>query len=287
MFSNAHHPTTFPPAQPSRPNPQPPFFVPAPSRLMTHQCAAYNTCSFIHPNNFTSPIPASPNQPLTTLLLSLPLARKIHYLILTSRQIESLTRGWFAGSIPLAEVERRMSALEAQYDSLREDVECELESAWVNAGFLPADLTTFPTSSHVPGAAAIRPAVPATGILSASPTMTPAAPKDLKRKGDTASPRPAKKYKSKATGLNATGVAPILMHYSTDRSTDDERGSFALPSSPIGVRACMVPLSLGEKQRMKGFEWADAVRGRKGVRVWKAAIEDSCISPKGGVFKVY
>jgi hypothetical protein len=82
-----------------------------------------------------------------SLILSLPLAQKIHELILTSRRIQSIADGFFDGYLTQEQVARRMEVLEDQYDRLRDSVTGELETAWVRAGFLPAQMPTYPPAS--------------------------------------------------------------------------------------------------------------------------------------------
>jgi hypothetical protein len=186
-----------------------------------------------------------------------------------------------------AEAERKISILEEQYDELREDVECELESAWVNAGFFPPDIPSYPTSSKAPGTQSTRPAIPST----ASPHTTPffkdlnSTPNQhLKRKYNPyspVSPTFSPFYASKMPKIQHT-PEPIVISYSDD-STDSE-GLFPSPINPIGLRTCMIPLTPKERQKMVAFNWLKAGKGKVGVRSRKVLLED-CVSPMGTKWK--
>lgn len=197
-----------------------------------------------------------------TLLLSLPLAQKIHQLIVASRQIEGLARGWFNGSLNEGVAERRMSALELQYDELRNEVECELESAWVNAGFVPADLPstlpTFPPSHKAPGAHSVKPVMPTQAVLGKEVYVHPqyTVDKALKRKRDEEKQRANKREK---------------------QSVDEEEVHYGEPVQPIGLQTCMIPLKWGEKKRMRNWNWNWRGTGKGG------RVEEECVSPMGTV----
>jgi hypothetical protein len=250
-------------------------FIPAPSSLVTHQRPVYNTLA-LSPHRPTERSPASLSKPL----LSLPLARKINYLISVSRQIESLARGEFVESVQQEDVERCMSVLEQKYDELRQEVECELESAWVNAGLFPTDMPTFPASSKVPGTTSVRPNLPTLSIF------TPKT--ELKRKRELQShynsvTYPA--YKKPKNNARPTPI-PIQTHNESDRSYEDDPGvAYAKPASPMGVRNCMVPLTAGERKKMVEFEWMGVRGGRVGIRSGKI-LEEGCVSPRGGVYQL-
>lgn len=211
----------------------------------------------------------SSSGPLNTLLLSLSFAQKIHHLILVSRQIQGLARGWFSGSIQEADAERRMSELEERYDALRQEVECELESAWVNAGYLPIDIPTFPASRKTPGSASIKPAVPTQGLLcptNANPGYTVDTALKRKSEEDEYKAQYGNKKRKQSSGY--------------DYSSEEDAVSCALPIQPIGVTQAMKPLKHWERDALKKYEFSTAVRGRKGARMQKV-LWNECTSPKG------
>lgn len=88
----------------------------------------------------------------TSLILSLRLANRIHELILTSRRIQALANLLYSGTVTSQQSKPAMDALVDSYDRLRESVVTELEGAWVAAGFLPANIPTYPPASEILGA---------------------------------------------------------------------------------------------------------------------------------------
>ncbi|KAF2688998.1 hypothetical protein K458DRAFT_465669 [Lentithecium fluviatile CBS 122367] len=282
-------PRVFPqPAQNQHLKPTPFPFITSPSRLALHQPPARSGCSFTSPSNNFDTTPTSPTKPLTTLLLSLPLAQKIQALILLSRQIEALARGWFAGSAELPDVDGRMSVLEERYDGLREEVEGELECAWVNAGFVPADVCVpkFPASGKAPGTHSARPIVPNTGISTAMPSFNVVANlkstigKECKRK------QPDFPFPSLSTANKrpkaVPAPAPIQTFYDPS-SLSDSGEVYVQPASPTGLRTCMMPLKPWEMNAMRGFDWWIYARGKVGERS-RRELGEGCVSPRGGVY---
>ncbi|KAF2870244.1 hypothetical protein BDV95DRAFT_608246 [Massariosphaeria phaeospora] len=256
-------------------------FIPAPSRLVRHHCP-----TFIDPgsvdSNQSSLFQSSSQQghqqskPLTTLMLSLPLAQKIHQLIVTSRQIESLARGLFEGQMSEAEVARYMQGLESRYETLREDVECELESAWVNAGFLPA--ATIPTFPNFPPASQFNFTQQKAGNTDVYIDANYTVDKALKRK---------REVEEEETSSNGSSSDERVSKKRKAGDVDEEDWSSWDPLQPIGIQQAMIPLPGPAKRKLKN--WTFETGERKGQRKGRAKEEASgsgwCVSPCGTEFR--
>jgi len=172
-----------------------------------------------------------------------------------------------------------MLVLVEQYVGLREEVECELESARINSRFFSSDVSTFPASSNIAEITSTRPIVPPSSIFYPSLKTD----NEVKRKrevggyGNTDGPV-EKRFKTKST------PAPIQTSFESDQSYSDDSGVvFAQPASPVGSRTCMIPLTAWEGNRMGDFDWRVAGKRVVGVRGRKFFME-GCVSPRGGVY---
>jgi hypothetical protein len=231
-----------------------PFIAP-PSRLDIHQCANQSPTS---------------TKPLTTLTLSLPLAQKIHQLILASRQIENIARGLDSGMLNESQMARQMDSLDEQYSFLREDVECELETAWVNAGFLPASMPTFPAVVNKSAN------TPANDWAKDSYTVD----KDLKRKREiTDKNAKSAKRETKKRKRN------IKQEVESDASGVVEE-SWCAPVSvqPIGISRAMIPLGWPDRAKMAAWSWLSnkSIGNMRNLGDW----DEGPMSPRGTVFVV-
>ncbi|KAF2009738.1 hypothetical protein BU24DRAFT_415038 [Aaosphaeria arxii CBS 175.79] len=175
--------------------------------------------------------PTQPSTPQTSLLLSLSLAQKIHNLILASRQIEQFAHGTFNSSEGEKNVEKRIDNVISLYNSLREEVECELECVWVNAGLIPAQLPTFPVANN--------------GVINTHRN------KGMKRKRSMEEEihQENRNKKQKTEGITY------------DKAIEGEReGDWSAPTllQPIGESNTSIPLTKYEKYKMNawGFESA-------------------------------
>jgi hypothetical protein len=202
---------------------------------------------------------------LAALLLSLPLAQKIHRLLLTSRQIEWLARGLFSGGLSEREVAAQMSSLEFQYDNLREQVECELENAWVDAGFLPAKVSTFQAPSKTAKSKAPNP------HDWHKPSYT--VEKDLKRKHQ----EEEESGRNKPSSKKGKKKRKVIKRTESDVS---ECGMVPpTPLQPIGISHDMVPLGEEESSLMDSWSFSAALeRG--------GAMDQCLVSPMGTVFAI-
>ncbi|KAF2258143.1 hypothetical protein CC78DRAFT_572724 [Lojkania enalia] len=209
-------------------------FAPSPSRLVL----------------LSYPTP-KPIKPLTTLLLSLPLANKIHALLLISREIKLLAEKLFGGEISEQDVARQMSRLEERYEGVREEVEDELEAVWVNAGFLSPSPPTFPSSAgNIMFQKPEYNASPSSALLDSPPTSLDmkngddgmkfggyTVDKDLKRK------RPSQQ-KERGTGKM--------------RKVSEEVVGNNI--QPIGITQAMISLRGKEAWRLRNWDWKKACR---------------------------
>jgi len=132
-----------------------------------------------------------------------------------------------------------MSLLQGQYDTLREDVECELESAWVNAGFLPACLPKFPESSKK--------------NTSAKPSAG---------SGYTVDKALKRTRESEEEELKTGKKVKVDNDYSADE--EEKWGAV----DPIGLQVHHVPMTKEEKNRMCRFNFTGTKRGGVG---WEEA----------------
>ncbi|ORY17520.1 hypothetical protein BCR34DRAFT_583664 [Clohesyomyces aquaticus] len=241
-------PSRFQP-QPPTPGPIPPThatppFLPTPSRLIRHTCPT-----------FPSPTP------LTALLLSLPLAQKIHNLLLTNRCIEVLARKLFRGDMREADVARQMESLEERYDLLREDVEAELEGAWVGAGFLPP-LVPAPEGTPMQR--------PVGGEDRGQETVDRSLKRKREEENDKRKGWPFKKARKSSKGRKTVDAKPV----------QESEWEFVKPPSPVGIQRAMIPLAGEESERLNRWNWIDAAKG-SGER--DRAVLEECVSPRGTV----
>ncbi|KAF2638674.1 hypothetical protein P280DRAFT_520122 [Massarina eburnea CBS 473.64] len=289
-------------------------FLNGPSRIIPQSVSdpsisSPSLCASSHPavphiSTCPPPAPTSSN-PVTTLLLSLPLAQRIHNLILTSREIEALWRGWFAG--PRNEdMKRKMSDLEVKYDELVKSVEEELEGAWVDAGFLPRKITPYsdeedgvsgrriakwPTSRKTHGSPSQKPRIPVQGIFAHAVTLSGegyfdhdySVDKELRQQRDfqlqiaeEEARRDAKRAKySEYSSDDDDDSVYYNRHdgYYELTSSYDEEENFEM-AKPIEI-VCMVPLSRSDRNKLKAWSFRDG-KGRKGKG--KAFVN---LSPRG------
>jgi hypothetical protein len=232
-------------------------FIPAPSRIVLHRCSSLFLGT---PQRESTPAPASSSsaratrarspspqsqQPITALLLSLPLTQKIHAMLLTSRHIETLARRLFSGVLSEAEVARQMKSLEGRYEALQEAVEKELEGAWVTAGWLAPEIEADKNSgTDSEDSGRLKGRKRAVGDSDGEATSSSHGRKDKKRKLE-------KKQRQIETDWR-----------------------FDSPPDPIGIPRALIPMARGDKERMLTWDW-DYARGR-GV-----SGRETCLSPKG------
>jgi hypothetical protein len=271
-------------------------FIPGESRIIPQPLSVSSNSNVSAPQistNPPSPSGTTVSNPLTTLLLSYPLAQKIHQLILTSRQIEAICRGWFSGQ-KTPEMERRISDLEYQYDGLRVEVECELEAAWVNAGYLPAaipDLNAIFSPSHKTlNSPSSPPPIPQTGLFADAKPINEteyycqsphySVDKELKkqREAEEKNVRYVEYgYAREVEEGYYDDVYEMQDEYYLSEGDDGESyGGMVQPLESVA----MAPLTRKQKQRMREFEWDEEVRGRKGWTL-REALWGDCVSPKG------
>lgn len=192
-------------------------------------------------------------------MLSLPLAQKIHKLILASRQIESLAQGLFGGYFGESEVATKMEGLEETYDNLREEVECELETAWVNAGLLPENLPMFPPSGQTP-------APEQSDYARDEYTVD----KDLKRKREEIEDESRKKGR--------------IEKANEDSSSGSDSDGWMQPGGiqPVGIMQAMIPLGWREARRLRIWKMEKAWK-KKGQGHARDS-DEGLVSPRGIVF---
>lgn len=256
-------------------------FINGPSRIIRQALSQDPTsCASTHYSqpHISTCLPSADtvSNPLTTLLLSLPLAKKIHDLILTSREIEGICRGQFTDPAEGMErnLQQRMQRLEERYERLRTEVEYELERAWVSAGYLPATISSF---SSLGNPAPPPQPIPASGVLSYAVSAPPQAQvhyldqeysidkemrmkkEQIKRRG-----RVAKRVKRDG-GCEEVGVIE-----------EEEKFEMAQPIE----HAALVPLSGRERKRMREFRF-DVGKGRKAGKKREDMMK--CISPGGSM----
>lgn len=232
-------------------------FSPQPSRLVVHK----------YPDMPNEPCP--PQKPATSLMLSLNLAQKIHQLLLASRQIETLTRGSFAGHYTEASVSRKLERVEDKYDGLLEEVEFELETVWINAGLLPASMPLFPLVNRMHIAVSAQPTPFHEPSISTKDGKdwtkdTYTVDKDLKRKREEEDEKKdnkqgRKKQQKKLAEVDVGWVQPDSVQ-------------------PIGVQQAVMPLNWIDQKRLRGWSVA-ASWGRQ-------RVQEEAVSPKGTVYAV-
>jgi hypothetical protein len=228
-----------------------PFIAPS-SRLGIHQCANQSSTS---------------TKPLTTLTLSLQLAQKIHQLILAS-QIENIARGIDSGMLSESQMATQMDSLDEQYNFLREDVECELETAWVNVGFLPASMPKFPAvvskSANVP-------------LVNDWSKDSYTVDKDLKRKREKIDKKSKKELKKRKRNIKQEVESDV---------SDVVEESWCAPVSvqPLGISRAMIPLGWPDRAKMATWTWLSnrSMENIRNVRDW----DEGLMSPRGTVFVV-
>ncbi|KAF2194171.1 hypothetical protein K469DRAFT_689214 [Zopfia rhizophila CBS 207.26] len=229
-------PTRTPPHKPLKPSPSALPFTAPPSRLILHSCPYL-------------PVPQTePAKPLTALLISLPLAQKIHQLLRASRQVEMLARRLFTGSMSEHEVAREMDGLEERYEMLREEVEGELEAAWIGAGFLSPGLSVDIQAQKQTYQKA-KMEKEKHNTIDAS----------LKRKREQEG---GKKKDKKKKGMEVEG--------------GEEEWHFTERPEPIGIMQAMIPLKKHQKKKLTGWNWRDAT-----TRLGKRESEECAVSPMG------
>ncbi|PVI05633.1 hypothetical protein DM02DRAFT_650647 [Periconia macrospinosa] len=182
--------------------------------------------------------------------LSHSLAQKVHNLILISRQIEAIWRGWFHGS--RSDVKQRMAELEILYDALRDDVSAELRAACLSSGQTPSKvlkgLPVFPPTHRVHGSLSVKPKIPKRGVFDLEYSID----KELRHEKERA---------EREDEINS----------SSDEDEEEEIKFEVL--QPIGVMRAEIPLTKGEKEMMGKFSWK-----RKKA---KGGQKDVCVSPRG------
>jgi hypothetical protein len=228
-------------------------FTPSPSRITVHQC----------PSQF--------EKPWTALVLSLTLAQKIHNLILVSRQVEEFARGLFSKQLNEQEVAQTMQRLEEEYDSLREDVEYELETAWVDAGFLSEAIPNFQPINNKATTTDYSSLLSSTrldGCRRNSDTVD----KGLKRKAEVDAGEKTKNCK-RLRKLEKEEV------YGSVESDDSEKWGGMEVIEPIGLQQAMIPLTHEQKRRMQN--WSIVKAGRN---MDKEETQEFIVSPRGSFF---
>ncbi|KAF1962676.1 hypothetical protein CC80DRAFT_499016 [Byssothecium circinans] len=301
-------------------------FIASPSRIIRQSLSqAPLTSPPTQPHISTCPPSThTVTNPLTTLLLSLPLAQNIHNLLLTSREIENLCRSQFTdldNEGVAASLERRRSDLEERYDHLREDVECELESAWVGAGFLPAAIPSLKSTFNVSSKREPEP-LPATGIFACAVSapgkaevyyhthgysvdrelrMERLSREQEERQQQEKRQRGTKRVKRGGDvekGYYGDAVYTYSRYgeyyeYEDDDAEEqrEEEGETFEMVMPI-EHVALVPLSGSEKQRLRRFTFGgEKGKGKgngngKGKKDRKRDVIDmrECVSPRGSVF---
>jgi hypothetical protein len=191
-------------------------------------------------------------------MLSLPLAQKIHELILTSRRIQSVADGLFSGHLTEEQSANRMDVLVEDYDRLRDSIAGELETAWVAAGFLPAQMPTYP---------------PASNILQAAPD-----PYDLHPENDAAHNNLKRAWpEEEEEEQKQTKKRTKKRKLEKKASSPSEGWIQPATLAPVGLSK---PLKLREKRRLDVWDMR---------RAWgrgNAKIEPADMSPRGTTFNV-
>ena len=199
------------------------------------------------PPGTTTPFTAPSPNPIPALVMSPVLQKRIHDLLITSRQIESIARQLFKGQLSESQVAWQLESLEKRYQGLQEAVESELEGAWMGAGWLdsPSHLRDGETG-HVDS-----------GYTSSASGKGTRAP-ELKRKADE-------------IGWDHQGMEKKKRK--KKKKAEDDEWEIPLPAQPVGIPKAMIPLKPEEKERMLKWTW------EKGYAV--GGPEEVCLSPRG------
>lgn len=169
------------------------------------------------------------------------------------------TRGLFSGTIKEREIAQRMHIIEGTYNELREEVECELESVWVNAGLIPANLPPYPVTNLFDKAYHVITANDDGHTVDG----------ELKRKRED---------REDNTGShNRNGKKNKCEIESQHESVDESTWVVPALLQPLGIPKASIPLASDEKRKLKnwGFEISWGCGGQAAVEV---------MSPRSSVF---
>lgn len=226
-------------------------------------------------------------QPEPTLRLSLSLAQSIHSLILTSREIASIEHEKSPGNLSDLETAMRMGQLEAQVETLRKNVESELETAWVNAGLLQSVNDMSALSLKNPTMCSDKESETEDHPIDAYPEYT--IDKELHRQNvleetqstPTYQKEGHKKRRLKSDKKSTNGNGPSSSTSSCDGDKGNGDGQFPHQIHPVGVRQAQIPLSYAHRERMRMFRWR---KGKK--RTWddEPNVSEGLLSPLGSRF---